>query len=278
MIKALALTLCFFLTAPALAQTAIPDMPDPIRNLADDGAQIRYMGRDHGFDSWLSVKNGQEQYFYVPPGGTGFVMGVLFDNKGRAVTIDQIKRLEGEGSDLLSSLKTMQNEDFTAAQTHDKSFQSASERLFADTQQANWVPLGKAGAPAVYAVIDPQCGHCHALIRDLQDKGHLANGDIQLRLIPVGMSHESKAQAAFLIAAPDPQTRFLKHLQGDKTALPVRDDINLRGVERNLSYMQGWKFDATPMLVYRDKTGNVKIVRGRPKDLTAMLAELPTSR
>ncbi len=142
-----------FITVPAMAQNGVPDMPAPIRNLADEGAQIRYLGRDHGFDSWLTVKNGQEQYFYVPPGGTGFVMGVLFDNKGRAVTVDQVTRLRDEGDNLLDSLTEI--ESYTPAGS-DKSrfeFQTPAERLFHDIETSNWVTLGYNDAPVVYAII-----------------------------------------------------------------------------------------------------------------------------
>ena len=40
-----------------------PAMPPPLQTLADQGAQVRYMGKAHGMDSWLTIKAGQEQYF-----------------------------------------------------------------------------------------------------------------------------------------------------------------------------------------------------------------------
>ncbi|MCD8563117.1 MAG: hypothetical protein LRY54_03540 [Alphaproteobacteria bacterium] len=51
-------------------------------------------------------------------------------------------------------------------------------------------------------------------------------------------------------------------------------DINQQGVQRNLAVMQSWKFSATPMVVYRAKDGSVKIVRGRPQDTAALIADL----
>lgn len=266
---------CLLFSGAVFAQQSVPEMPDPIRNLADEGAQIRYMGRDHGFDSWLTVKNGQEQYFYVPPGGTGFVMGVLFDNKGRAVTIEQIQRLREKGDSLLDSLSEMETAATTQSDEERRfAFESPAERLYHDTENTNWIRLGYPDAPVLYAIIDPQCPHCHALVAKLRDEGYLDRGAVQLRLIPVGFSAKSKAQAAYLMAAPDPQERFLRHLSGDETALPVRDEIGTQGVERNMAYMQGWKFDVTPMLIYRNKEGEVKIVRGQPRDLPSMLADL----
>ena len=272
--RPLLVLMALLITTSAFAQTGVPEMPDPIRNLADEGAQIRYLGRDNGFDSWLTVKNGQEQYFYVPPGGDGFVMGVLFDNKGRAVTVDQVRRLRDQGDTLLDSMTELEN--YTEAQ-NDKTrfeFKTPSERLFHDMEESNWVPMGFADAPVIYAIIDPQCPHCHDMIKDFQSKGYFDRGELQMRMIPVGFIAGSKEQAAFLMASPDPQERFLRHLAGDETALPIRDDINSQGVERNMAIMQAWKFDVTPMIIYRSKSGEVKIIRGRPNDVDAMLADL----
>jgi len=259
----------------AHAQNGVPDMPAPIANLSAEGAQIRYLGREHGFDAWLTVKNGQEQYFYVPLNGTGFVMGLLFDNNGRVVTVDQVQRLRDKGDTLLDSLASV--DDITASAPKEEnrfSFQTPAERLFHDMENSNWITLGFQNAPAVYAIIDPQCPHCHTMINAFQSEGYFDRGALQVRVVPVGFSAKSKAQAAFLMATPDPQARFFRHLAGDEDALPVREDINEQGVERNLALMQAWKFDVTPMLVYRSKDGSVKIVRGKPKDIPAMLADL----
>jgi thiol:disulfide interchange protein DsbG len=43
---------------------------------------------------------------------------------------------------------------------------------------------------------------------------------------------------------------------------------------RNLAIMQSWKFNVTPMIVYRAKDGSVKIVRGKPKDLDALVNDI----
>ncbi len=260
---------------PAQAQDSIPEMPDPISNLAKDGAQIRYLGREYGFDAWVTVKAGQEQYFYVPPGGDGFVMGLLFDNDGRVVTVDQVRRLREKGDSLLDSLADM--DEFRPNQENKDSrfaFKTPAERLYYDMEQSNWVPIGYANAPFLYMVMDPQCPHCKALITDLREGGYLDRGKIQLRMMPVGFSSKSKAQAAYFMAAPNPEELLMRHLDGDETALPVNDEINQQGVDHNNSIMQSWKFDVTPMLIYRDKKNQVKIVRGRPRDLETMIEDL----
>jgi hypothetical protein len=104
---------------------------------------------------------------------------------------------------------------------------------------------------------------------------YIEKNKLQVRVVPIGFKDETVEQAAFLLAAPDPQAALFKHLEGDKTALPVQPDINTQGIERNLAIMQSWKFDVTPIVIYRGADGRVKIVRGKVKDIPALLADLP---
>ncbi len=256
----------------AQAQGGLPRLPTPIQNLVDEGAQIRYLGNEHGLDAWLTIKQGQEQYFYVKPDGSAFVMGLLFDNKGQLETVKQVARLRGEeGNAILDQLTD--DTAFSSAQDS-AAFKSPAERLFLDIEASNWVTLGVTGAPVLYSFVDPQCGHCHAFINELRQAKLFEKGKLQMRMIPVGFKEESKAQAAFLMASPNPQDKWFRHMDGDKEALPAKAEINQQGVERNLSVMQSWEFNVTPMVIYRAKDGKVKIVRGRPKDVEALIKDL----
>jgi hypothetical protein len=63
-------------------------------------------------------------------------------------------------------------------------------------------------------------------------------------------------------------------MSGDKEALPAKAEINQQGVQRNLAIMQSWKFNVTPMIVYRALDGSVKLVRGQPENLPGLIADL----
>lgn len=261
--------------APALAQDTapLPEMPAPIKELMNQGAQVRYLGNDYNMDAWLTIKGGQEQYFYVLPDKSAFLMGVLFDNKGKLVTVQQVQKLQQQvGNDTL--LDTLTGELSTDADKKTmKEFETPSEQMYSDIENANWVPLGQPGAPVAYAFVDPQCPHCHELLKDLR-KDYIEAGKINLRLVPIGFKDETIAQAAYLLATPNPQERWFRHLDGDKEALPAKSEINQQGVQRNLAVMHSWKFDVTPLVVYRAKDNTVKIVRGRPRDIPALVADL----
>jgi len=263
--------------APVYSQNegmVLPKLPDPLQNLANEGAQIRFLGKDFGLDGWVAIKNGQEQYFYVLPDGKGFLSGILFDDKGKAVTVQQVSRLRGQDSGLLDSLTadpTLENTNTASSETQYE-FKSPSEQLFWDIENSNWIPVGQAGTPVFYSFIDPACPHCHSMMKEMQPL--IKAGKVQVRLIPIGFKESTRAQAAYLLATPNPEEAWWRHMDGDANALPARQEINQQGVQRNLSIMQSWKLSVTPLVVYRGKDGKVKIVRGKPQDKDALVNDI----
>lgn len=255
----------------------LPPVPEAIQDLVDRGAQIKYLGKRHGMDGWITIYQGQEQYYYVTPDKEGFVMGVLFDKNGTMATVEQVRKLQAEGGDVLDFLavdKTEAPKTLESVKDAAQTYQSPAEKMFADVESSNWIALGDAGAPVIYSFVDPQCPHCHDFMADLR-KNYIDKGLIQVRIVPVGFSAQSLAQAAFLLASPDAEERWFKHLDGDKEALPTDNDISTQGIQKNLALMQAWKFTVTPLSVYKSANGEIKIVRGRAKDPAALLTDLP---
>lgn len=266
--------------APSEAQEGKPPLPVPVQELVNNGAQIRYLGRSHGMDGWLTVLSGREQVFYVTARGDAILTGHLFDKNGKSVTLRQIRELQEKNNvdtlDIFSSTATENPpgaQQQNPAQNVDREFKTPAEQLFSDVSGSNWIALGEESAPAIYTFIDPQCPYCHDFITDLKDK-YIESGRLQVRMIPVGFREETLAQAAFLLAVPNPQSRWFRHLAGDEQAIPVTEGINKQGVQRNLSVMQSWKLNVTPLTVYRNADGEVKIIQGRAKDIPALLDDL----
>lgn len=264
-----------------------PPLPEPLQHLVTEGAQMRYLGRHNSLDGWIAIKNGQEQYFYVTEDGQAFLMGLLFDKTGKVVTLRQVKELQeknGATLDLFASEdapglmgETSQPGIDQLVDKTKREFKTPAEQLFADVESGNYITLGNPQAPYLYTFIDPQCPYCHAFLNDLR-ADYIEKGLIQVRMIPVGFRDETRAQAAFLLAVPDPQDRWFRHLAGDKEALPVTPDINQQGVQRNLAIMQSWKVNVTPFTVYRAASGEVKIVQGRAQDLRQIVSDLKGTR
>ncbi len=262
-------------------QTAVPTMPTALEALTDKGAQARYLGKSHGLDGWIVIYQGQEQYYYVTPDGQGFLMGLLFNKDGEIVTVKQVADLQKQGGEVLDFLAA-DKPPKSLAEEMEKSnkefeYKTPAEQMFAEVENSNYVSFGKKDAPVIYSFMDPQCPHCHEFMQDMR-KDYIEKGLVQVRMIPVGFRDETLTQAAFLLASPDAEERWFKHLDGDEQALPAKSGISTQGVQKNLALMQAWKFNVTPMTAYRGRDGSVKIVRGRASDLTSILADLPTAQ
>ncbi len=278
----LSLVLCA-LSVPAIAQdknAGIPDVPEALEGLVQRGAQIRYLGKEHGLEGWIAIYQGQEQYYYVTSDKKAFVTGLMFGADGRPITIEQVRDLQAQGGQVLDLLA--EPAPSATGEASEKPLQSLaetmksqtpSERLFTDVENSNWIRLGSESAPVIYSFVDPQCPHCHAMMEEMR-KDYIDKGLVQVRIMPVGFQQGSLAQAAFLLAAPNPAELFYKHLDGDTTALPAKSDISTQAIQKNMALMQAWKFNVTPLTIYRAKDGTVKIVRGKPKDIPALLADI----
>jgi thiol:disulfide interchange protein DsbG len=272
------------------AEETQPKTPVPIQNLVDQGAQLRYLGQEHGLNGWLILQNGEEQYFYSTPDGQGILMGILFNNKGDTITLRQINALrkkEGPAIDRLAGytepvkpIETVKTPSVAPDFTSPESLLRAaakpkSEQLYNGVQSANWFKLGLDSAPIIYTFIDPECPHCHDLVQKVRKSGYLEEGLVQLRLIPVGvLSENSLIEAAYLVASPNAEKDFYRHLDGEKDVLLSDKSINTQGVQRNIKLMQDWKLDMTPFSVYRARDGKVKVLQGVPEDIKTIITEL----
>ena len=255
-----------------------PPLPDALDNLVKKGAQVRYMGEEHGMDGWLMIKNGRPQYFYVAPDGQAILTGLMFDTEGENVTARQLQELRGgrggQSGRSLDALTQPDNDEFEMPDVSQP--KSRSERMYTAIKASNWFVLGDPQAPVVYAFIDPQCPHCHDFINALRNRGYIENGRLQLRVIPVGViNKKSLYRAAYLLAATSPGERLLSHIDGDEDALPVQRDMNTQGVQRNMTVMKDWNLKSTPFIVYKDKQGEVRIIQGNPDDSSELVSELP---
>ena len=152
---------------------------------------------------------------------------------------------------------------------------SKSEQLYEGVENANWIKLGSDKAPILYSFVDPECPHCHELVKNIRKSGYLEQGLLQLRLIPVGvLTENSLLEAAYLLASADPQKDLYRHLDGEKGVLLADKNANTQGVQRNIKLMQDWKLDVTPFSVYRARDGKVKVFQGVPDDLKKIITEL----
>ena len=116
--------------------------------------------------------------------------------------------------------------------------------------------IGHAG-PLMVVFADPNCIYCHLLWEALQKP--VADGQLRVKLIPVGfLKDSSAAKAATILAAPDPAAAWAENEKGfDKSTeeggtrplaqIPAED---MKAVHANTALLQSSGEEATPTLLY----------------------------
>lgn len=271
-----------------------------LSNLTKIGAKLYYLGERSGLHGWFIVKDGQIQMIYVTSDGKTSIIGGMFTGEGDNVTGPQIKALvdaNKEVNDLVNSTARQQEDiarvggvpggfaavpggtgggrDQTLANNLPAVPLSPGERLYQDLQAAAGVTLGRNDTAEILMVIDPDCPHCKGTWSELRES--VQANRVQVRLIPISgnMSGPNVEAASQLLRAPNPLEAWEKHLNGDKSALQGGDaGVHMQAVLANRSLIDRWNIKETPYLVYRAKDGRVKIVKGKPDRMAAVLTDL----
>lgn len=285
----LAFTILALFTGTARAQSLgvsgeQPAPPIPLQEAVAGGAQIYYLGEYQGLQGWALIRQGTPEFYYATEDNTALVMGLLFDGEGEMITSGQLAELQyREGDDMFAMTEELSGGDTAATPVLPEATRQAyvpltpAQEMYVDLQASNWLTFGDNGQYEVFAFIDPDCPHCQAFIREIQSP-YLSDGLIKLRVIPVGFTGASLRRAALLLASSDPAERMLRYAQGESEVLSPPEGINVSAVAKNRSVMEKWGFDATPTIVYKAGNGEIRIIRGKPKDYSVMMQDLAATR
>lgn len=304
----LILLLFVFSSAQIHAQTLStqggePDMPEPLAKAVEGGAQVYYLGEYEDLYGWALIRQGSPEFYYANKKGTALLMGLLFNGDGEMVTNGQLSQLQyKEGDDMFAMTNSIPKEGTaalnegpvtpnaaapqpnqasqTSGLTRDPNIiepLSPAQEMYVDVRAANWVTFGENGMYEIFVFIDPDCLHCQAFIREMQDP-FIKEGYLKIRAIPIGFTASATRKAALLLASSDPAERLLQYAQGNVDVLDPPQNINTRAVDANRQIMRKYGLDATPTIIYRAGNGEIRFIRGKPDDYTAMIQDLLATR
>ncbi|MAS88104.1 MAG: hypothetical protein CMH30_09050 [Micavibrio sp.] len=298
---------------PTLEKLVVPETPELLKPMEEKGAQIRYLGPYKDFDGWVVFDKGRPTFTYSTKDQKTYFQGMMFNEKGDNLTFKQLQDFrirDGEDSfDTLNEVSrlikdrqrttrateatkqitdNLQNTEAPASQvkaadaapvvkTPSPSREPAeavtkSDKLMQDLQNANWVSFGDVSKPEIYAMIDPGCPHCQETM--LAFKPYLDNDMLEMRVMPVGFELDTKRVGALMLVAGDAETLYYSYITGKAKDLGKSGNVNTQGIDRNLMTINTWGFDVTPMMFYRNAAGEVKIIRGVPGDIPAIIKDL----
>jgi thiol:disulfide interchange protein DsbG len=218
------------------------DYPAPIRALVANGLTIQGdMQAPMGFKGYIGIYQGDPIPVYVLPDGKHVLVGTLYDSRGGDLT----------------------EAAFRAATTP-----GFSPALWNQLGKTRWIAEGAVKPERIiYVFTDTDCKYCHQFWVDAQP--YLKKDQVQMRDIIVAViAPTSLGRGAAVLASPDPATAFRRNEVGFghspiKTLAKV--DAQTRSVlEADKSLMTRFHGYGTPVIVYRDRNGRVRMVQGAP--------------
>ncbi len=303
-----------FVGSNALFDTQTPPLDIkgiPLLNaLVKQGATLHYLGARSGLRGWLILKDGQLQMAYATSDGKTILVGGLFTEDGENVSSVQIKNLADTDpnvrrllDDAIERGRTLShNEGGDTSSANAESIgplpgqapsspeatatalaknlptvpTSPGERLYQDFKRASSISVGaKDNKAEVLMVISASCPYCKEVWKMLRDD--VKANKLQIRLIPVASAGENINPAARLLESDQPLEAWDKHVNGDASALSgTPAEVYRQAVGGNSNMVERWNINMTPYLVYRDKSGHVKIIQGVPAHKSDLLNDLPS--
>jgi thiol:disulfide interchange protein DsbG len=266
--------------AGALTEGPINPSAPALQYLRSRGNQLRFMGRLHGLDAYFAeAASGSIQTFYITPDGQAAIAGLMFNTQGQNITMGQVMTLLQSDPQALEAANRLQadaeKQSLQKSQLTPQQQLAKAEAVLDAIDTTNWFRLGVEDAPIVYMVLDPNCPWCERSMQLLAPL--VGQGQIQLRLIPIGLlADTSLAKAAAIISSPNPGEALQRYEGRAKSGPPAntvtQDSILL--VRQTEQFTRDYELEGTPHFVFRGFDGVPRIIRGMPRNMPDDLMNL----
>jgi thiol:disulfide interchange protein DsbG len=234
--------LLFALSLTACAQAQ--DYPAPIRALAGKGIAIKAtLPAPAGFKGFVGSYQGEKLPIYLLPDGKHVLIGSVFDESGNNLTEAPLQAASRIG---------------------------LTEATWNELAQSTWIAEGPARPRRiVYVFTDTECPYCHKLW--LATQPLLVGGDVQVRNIMVAViAPQSLYRAAAVLDSSAPVATLRQHENsfGHSTVEPAKTvtAATAKHLAANIALMEELNIHGTPAVIYKDSTGQVRMLSGMPSD------------
>ena len=195
----------------------------------------------------VQAGKGKPTILYADKQGHYILFGALFDHNGKNLTA-----------------LTQQHYQQHAPTSHP----GTAPSVITDAAKTSWFEQGNPhAAHQLYVVAEPNCSACHFFYNTLQP--YIGKGLVTIRWIMVGFlkpSSPGKAMAIMMAKNPakalwENETHFDATSETGGIA-PIPSRVGSQHFARNMAFIHHHHFTSTPILIYRDKTGKVSLLKG----------------
>ena len=232
------------LAAPAAGFAAA--YPKAIQAAVDGGVKVvRSFPAASSLTGWVLSENGRNSLVFTTPDSKTLIVGNLIDENSQDLTAGYAE-------------KYIPKPDHAA--------------LMKELLRAPHVVEGAAKNPksVLYVFFDPNCPFCHYTWMALQAYEKVG---LQVHWLPVAvLGPTSLPKAVAIMAAADKTAAFRKMEESGGRGKPAPDGFDAatrpdltEAVRKNGELMEKFGIAGTPGIVWRDKSGKVKMVGGMPR-------------
>lgn len=248
-----------------------------LKKLKENGVQIIPLGNEEGFDGWLAHKDEEVQIFYTVPHSNAVLTGTMISQSGENLTAFQLIRYEAISGNEISK----KVEEAIKA----KEALPESEKFYAEVEKSLWLgyggvdtkgPKATKNPPYLYVFMTPDCNGCKSYFESLVDK-YAKNSLIEVRAIPVFVNDKQKELLKKIISQDEAAMHFMLALLGASETQFEDMKASSRAesfLQANNDLLSSRKLDTYPLTVYRSAKGEVKIIKGVPKNVDDVAADL----
>lgn len=172
---------------------------------------------------------------------------------------------------IVGSLYNLNGDNLTADSLDKYVKEAVLDDVWNSLEKSAWIQDGNQNAPRIiYVFSDPNCPYCHAFWE--RARPWVNSGKVQLRHILVGLiKPESRGQSATLLMSTNPE-QALYDFKSKKDQMKL---VELKSIPEEISekldenriLMEKYGFYATPSMIWKNNSGEVKSSQGLPKDI-----------
>lgn len=230
-------------------------IPPVLHTLKSAGVNLTFVKTVHGLHVWKAQKEGKSRLLYITQDQEALLLGDLYDASG------PLKVWSGATD---SPVATSPQPTYLV------------QEFWHDLERSPWFKIGSETAPILYLIADPSCIHCLKMVDRLLP--FTQSGKLQIRVILVSfLGEKSEQAAAFILAAQNPTQAFLDYkknprlLNHSSSALSTKA---LRQRDENNALLVKWGITATPLSIFKDREGNIKVIEGALQNVESLLKSL----
>ncbi len=267
---------------PVHAQMPNPETVPALNELRSLSAKIDPLEEVGGLNAWAVTRNGQAGVLYTSRDGRYLVQGMIFDAADPAKTSITVRHQQQATAIAQQSSAPVTQSTLPSVVSPPAAPPNRAEAFWSELVAAPGIEWAAPGRPNLLMVVDPTCPYCLATWRELAP---MVGKTVAVKLILIAGADQSSAQlAAWLLNLPSDAARRA----WNELAMGVPSDearqvaqgrhqmptTSYQKIQENAQLAQRRNISGTPFLAYRSGAGAIRVLTGKPDNISAVLAEM----